>query len=82
MFLTSSWSSQILCRNMKYINIKYSSCTINPKNSRVNYKTKSKKELPRKSDIVYNSQNVLQAWNKYTHQCTQLELSSLHENAN
>lgn len=61
------------------VKIKYTSCTINPNNRRFNNQTKSKKELPRKSDIVYNSQNVLQAWYKYTHQCSQLDISSLHE---
>lgn len=35
-------------------------------------------ELPRKTDVVDNSQYVLQAWDKYTHQCTRFDSSNLH----
>lgn len=44
------------------------------------YKDKQDKHgaLPRKTDVVDNSQYVLQAWDKYTHQCTRFDGSYLH----
>lgn len=34
--------------------------------------------LPSKTDVVDNSQYVLQAWYKYTHHCTRFDSSNLH----
>lgn len=38
--------------------------------------------LPRKPDIVDNSQNILQAWNKYTHHCPKFNNIWLQRNDN